>query len=54
MKQIKILTYGLGLALSNKYLKVILQSREPKIFNQKVDVLFCKIKKKRIKHQVSH
>ena len=45
MKQIKILTYRMDLALSNKYLKVIIQCIEPIIFNDKVQVLFYKIKK---------
>ena len=36
----KSLTYILDLALSNKYLEVIIQCLEPKIFNEKVDVLF--------------
>ena len=42
MKQIKILTYILHFALSNKYLNMIIQCLEPKIFNEKVEVLFCK------------
>ena len=40
MKQIKIFTYSPDLALSKKYLKAIIQSLEPKIFNEKVEVLF--------------
>ena len=40
MKQIKILTYILDIFLSNKYLKIIINLQEPKIFNEKVDVLF--------------
>ena len=40
MTQIKILTYSLDLALSNEYLEVITTIFEPKIFNDKVDVLF--------------
>ena len=40
MKQIKIFTYSLDLALSKKYFKAIIQSLEPKIFNEKVEVLF--------------
>ena len=37
MRQI---TYSPDLVLSNKYLKVIMQSLEPKIFNEKVEDLF--------------
>ena len=44
MKQKKALAYNLDLALSNKYLKVIIESLEPKIFNERVEVLFFKIK----------
>ena len=40
MKQIKILTYILDFALSNKYLKVIIHCLEPMIFNEKAEVLF--------------
>ena len=40
MTQIKILTYSLDLAISNEYLEVIAKIFEPKIFNEKVDVLF--------------
>ena len=40
MKQIKIFTYTPDLVLSKKYLKAIIQSLEPKIFNEKVEVLF--------------
>ena len=40
MTQIKILTYSLDLALSYEYLEVIAKVFEPKIFNEKVDVLF--------------
>ena len=40
MTQIKILTYILDLALLNEYLEVIATIFEPKIFNEKVDVLF--------------
>ena len=36
----KPLTYSLDLALSKKYLEVIKQCLEPKIFNEKVDYLF--------------
>ena len=39
------LTYSLVFALSNKYLKVIIQPLEAKIFNEKVEGLFYKIKK---------
>ena len=41
----KILTYSLDLAPSNEYLEVIIESLEPMIFNQKVEVLFYEIKK---------
>ena len=34
MKQIKIFTYTLDFGLSNKYLEVIIQCLEPKIFNK--------------------
>ena len=40
-----IQTYSLVIALSNKYLKVIIQSLEAKIFTNKVEGLFYKIKK---------
>ena len=40
MKQINLLTYSPDLALSKKYLKAIIQSSEPKIFDEKVEVLF--------------
>ena len=40
MTQIKILTYSLDFTLSNKYLEVIATFFEPKIFFEKVDVLF--------------
>ena len=40
MRQIKILPYSLDLVLSNKYLEVIIQSLEPKILNEKAEVLF--------------
>ena len=46
MKQIRILTYSLDLAVSNKYLKVTKQCLEPKVNNVKVELLFYKIKKK--------
>ena len=39
MKEIKILTYSSEFALSNKYLKVIIQCLEPKLFDEKVEVL---------------
>ena len=45
MIHIKVLTYSLDFALSNTYLEVIILSLEPKILNEKVEVLFCKIKK---------
>ena len=34
--------YAIDFALSNKYSEVIIQSLEPKIFDMKVEVLFCK------------
>ena len=34
----------MDLVLSNKYLKVIIQSLNPKILNEKAEVLFYKIK----------
>ena len=40
MRQTKIFSYSPDLALSNKYLEVILECQEPKIFNEKVEVLF--------------
>ena len=43
VKQINILTYILDFALSNKYLKIIKNGLEPKIFNEKSDVLFVLI-----------
>ena len=46
MKQINMLTFSLDFALSNTYLEVIIQSLEPRIFNKKVECLFCKINKK--------
>ena len=36
----KIFTYSPDFALLNKYLNVIIQRPEPKIFNEKVEVLF--------------
>ena len=36
----KAITYRLDLALSNKYLQVIILCLEPKILNEKVEVLF--------------
>ena len=53
MKQTNIFTYILDLALSNTYLEIIIQSLEPKIFNEKMEELFFKIKK-RIKPQLSN
>ena len=52
MKQIKMLNYSMDFALSNKYLKVIIQTLEPRIFNEKVEVLHNK--KNQIKPQLSH
>ena len=40
MTQIKILTYSLDLALSYEYLEEIATIFEPKIFNEKADILF--------------
>ena len=40
-------------AQSNTYLKVIIQFQEPKIFNEKVEILFNKLKKQ-IKPQLYH
>ena len=40
MRQINILTYSVGLALSIKYFELIIQSLEPNKFNPKVKVLF--------------
>ena len=40
LRPINILTHSQDLALSNKYLEVFMQSLEPKIFDEKVDVLF--------------
>ena len=54
MKQKKIHSYSLDFALSNKYLEVILQCLEPKILNEKVEVLFYKMKKIQIKPLLSH
>ena len=54
MRQIKIFTYSPDLVLSNKYLEAILQCLEPKILDEKVEVSFSKIKKNRIKPQLSH
>ena len=34
----------MGFALSNKYLKAIIQSLETKIFNEKIETFFYKIK----------
>ena len=40
MRQIKIFTYSPKLALSNKYLKVIITFLESKILNEKEKILF--------------
>ena len=40
MNQQKMFTYSPDLALSYKYLKVIILCLEPKIFNEKVEVSF--------------
>ena len=36
IKHIKVKTYNVDLAQSNKYLEVIIQSLKPKIFDEKV------------------
>ena len=38
----KILTYSLNLVLSNEYLEVIIESLEPMILNEKVEVFLNK------------
>ena len=40
MKQINLLTYSPDLALSKKYLKAIILSLKPSIFDEKVEFLF--------------
>ena len=45
IKQIKIQTYSMDLAISNECLKVIKLCLEPEIFNEKVEVLFVFILK---------
>ena len=45
MKLKKILTHSLEFALSNIYLKIIIKCLEQKIFKEKAEVLFYKIKK---------
>ena len=50
MRRMKILTCSLDLALSNEYLEVIIESLETMILNEKVEILFYKIKN-RIKPQ---
>ena len=54
MHQINSIGYIPDLALSNKYLEVIIQCLEPKIFNEKFEVLLYKIKKNWIKNQLSY
>ena len=55
MKQITLFTYSVDFALSNKYLDVIIQCLESIILNDdKVEVLFCKVQKYRIKPQLCH
>ena len=44
MKHKRLFSYSLDFALSNKYLKVIVQCLELKIYNEKFEVLFNKIK----------
>ena len=52
--EVKILTtYSLDLILSSKYLQVIIEYLEPKIFKEQVEVLFYKIKNNRIKYQLT-
>ena len=43
---IMIIAYRIDFAISNKYFKVIIKCLELEIFNDEVEVLFCKIKKK--------
>ena len=43
MKYITLLAYGLDLALSNKYFEMVIKSLKPKLFDEKVEVLFYKI-----------
>ena len=45
-----ILACSLGLNLLNKYLELIISCLEPKIFDEKVEALFCKIQKKTNKY----
>ena len=40
IRQINIFTYSMDLALSIIYLELIIQSLEPKILNEKDEVLF--------------
>ena len=40
MNKIIILTYGLDLALKNKYLEVIIKSLKPKLFNEVFKTVF--------------
>ena len=40
MKQIKMLTYSMDLALFNKYLQVIIRYLASKIYSEKFEVLF--------------
>ena len=44
MHKIKKQNYSLNLVLSNKYMEVIIQCLLSKIFNEKIEVLFYKIK----------
>ena len=44
IKLIKVLTNSVNIVLSNKYLEAIIQSLESKIFNEKVEGLFYKIR----------
>ena len=44
MKQIKILTYSIDFSLSNIYLKVMIQPLEPRIFDEKNEVILYKKK----------
>ena len=44
VKQIKILTYSMDFALSNRYLKVMIQPLEPRIFDEKNEVILYKKK----------
>ena len=40
IKQKNVITYTMGLVLSNKYLKFIIKCQKPMIFDYKVELLF--------------